>query len=409
MSSKARPFFILLFLFQGIISHSQELSHHQKKEYKKGLKNIYKNDQHYRQKMVKRPELNNDSIWRKQSMLDSINKIEFRNLIEEYGYPSSHRLKVQNPIGPVLHFTNEEDFGELKGLFWEELQKGNMPAEEYAWWYDRCQRNMKKQIYFGQYTNEQFCGYRLGIYNDRRKKIGLGELRPSNNCSHPIKDSSFYHYNTIISEIPRHLQNRSYERIIALYDSAFTYIKHVPYDYFQAFCMAINDSNYTKANSYLIEGTKNGLNISHFSKREINLYNKTPLATNYYESKDSLMEIHYNSIDREYHDQLFNLREKDQEFRDGSQKMYEQDSLNFEELILMSETKGFPTFKNTGYGSNCAYMVLWHQRDNYPSSNQWKRILPLIEKKIEEGELNPGFFYQFDNFYYELGVDNAPN
>ena len=57
-----------------------------------------------------------------------------------------------------------------------------MPPKEYAWWFDRCQTNMGLPIYFGQYTNDKFCGEELIIYNMRRKEIKLEELVENPNC-----------------------------------------------------------------------------------------------------------------------------------------------------------------------------------------------------------------------------------
>ena len=52
-----------------------------------------------------------------------------------------------------------------------------MPPIEYAYWYDRCQKNMGQPLYFGQYTNEKFYGEELKTYNEHRKEIGLSPLK----------------------------------------------------------------------------------------------------------------------------------------------------------------------------------------------------------------------------------------
>ncbi|AEA45796.1 hypothetical protein [Fluviicola taffensis] len=175
---------LLLFflsLMSGI-SFAQELSSAQKKEWKTELQKMEKSDQYYRVKMAKNPALNNDSIWKLQSDIDSINKATFVELTTKYGYPTMGRVRYAGTIGMILHFTLEEDFIQLKELFYSELKKGNMPPKEYAWWYDRCQRNMHQPIYFGQYTNEKFCGDQLKLFNERRKEIGLEELVGNLNC-----------------------------------------------------------------------------------------------------------------------------------------------------------------------------------------------------------------------------------
>lgn len=141
-----------------------------------------KGDQLYREQMDKHPELASDSLWKLQSIIDSSNKVQFISLTQQYGYPSKKHIGKEASIAMLLHFTLEQDFLELKDLFKSELEKGNMLPAYYAWWYDRCQRNQNLPIYFGQYTNETFCGDLLKLYNQRRAEIGLEALKPKANC-----------------------------------------------------------------------------------------------------------------------------------------------------------------------------------------------------------------------------------
>jgi hypothetical protein len=170
----------LLLSINGVFA--QELSASQKRMWKDALREMEKSDQLYRVKMIKQPELNNDSIWKLQSIIDSINQRKFVALTVQFGYPSLKRVGNETSMGLILHFTLENDFIALKDLFKAELDNGNMPPKHYAWWYDRCQRNMNKPIYFGQYTNEKFCGDQLELYNQRRKEIGLEALEANANC-----------------------------------------------------------------------------------------------------------------------------------------------------------------------------------------------------------------------------------
>lgn len=175
-------FTILTVIVLCDLSTAQDLSFIQKKEWRKELRKMEKSDQYYRLLMIEKPELNNDSIWRLQSVSDSINKLKFVELTAKYGYPTWERVRRGGSIVLILHFTLEKDYHELKRLFRNELENGNMPPREYAWWYDRCQRNMGLPIYYGQYTNDKFCGEQLNIYNDHRKEIGLEALQPNPNC-----------------------------------------------------------------------------------------------------------------------------------------------------------------------------------------------------------------------------------
>ena len=172
----------LFLIFLQFQVHAQLLTSSQKKEWRKELKAMEHTDQYYRKMMVDSPELENDSIWKLQTALDSINKVNFIVLTQRYGYPSQKNIGREASIGLILHFTNEHDFHTLKELFKAELEKGNMLPEYYAWWFDRCQRNMDKPIYFGPYTNDEFCGETLRLYNERRREIGLKELEGKITC-----------------------------------------------------------------------------------------------------------------------------------------------------------------------------------------------------------------------------------
>jgi hypothetical protein len=182
MKSKKNIIVIITLMLISNFSNAQELSSAQKKEWKKELQKMEESDQYYRVMMDENPKFDNDSIWRLQSISDSINKQKFIELTNKYGYPTFDRVGFGRSLVLILHFTLENDFLELKDLFKDELDKGNMPSKEYAWWFDRCQRNMGLPIYYGQYTNDKFCGEQLNIYNDRRKEIGLEALQPNSNC-----------------------------------------------------------------------------------------------------------------------------------------------------------------------------------------------------------------------------------
>lgn len=174
---------ILISLFLSINTSAQNLTHSKKKELKKELKSMEENDQQYRKLMIESPVMNNDSIWSLQTSLDSINKAKFIEITTLYGYPSRKNIGYEASIGLILHFTTEEDFNNLKELFKAELEKENMLPEYYAWWYDRCLRNMNKPIYYGQYTNKkEYCGEELTTFNTHRTEIGLKPLEGKATC-----------------------------------------------------------------------------------------------------------------------------------------------------------------------------------------------------------------------------------
>ena len=174
---------ISVLLLLSFNANAQKLTHSEKNIWKKALKNMEETDQKYRQLVIASPEMNNDSIWNLQTSLDSNNRVKFIELTTIYGYPSRKKIGKEASLTLILHFTTEADFKNFKYLFKSELDKGNMLPEYYAWWYDRCQRNMGKTIFYGQYPYpKEYCGKKYTTYNERRKKIGLEPLKGASIC-----------------------------------------------------------------------------------------------------------------------------------------------------------------------------------------------------------------------------------
>lgn len=174
---------ISLFVFTPLyFLLAQPLNPSQKKEWKKALKVMVKSDQEFRSLMVRNPAFNNDSIWKLQSISDSINKSSFIQLTEKYGFPSLERIGNQSAVLLLLHFTLKPDFEELLPLFEKELKKGNMPPFEFAVWFDRCQVNMELPNKYGVYGKKEFCQPELDHINASRIEIGLGKLREAADC-----------------------------------------------------------------------------------------------------------------------------------------------------------------------------------------------------------------------------------
>lgn len=177
-----------LFLFLCLISLSNELfaqdklSVREKFLIRKELKQMFKNDQKYREEIaygnLSKTEV--DSLWVLQNKEDSLNRVQFKQLIDKYGYPSIDRVGTQISYVLVLHFTRQSDFDYLKESFKEELDNKTMPPIEYAKWYDRSQLINGREVKFGAYGNKKFCGEELEKVNKCRLEIGLEILQ--NEC-----------------------------------------------------------------------------------------------------------------------------------------------------------------------------------------------------------------------------------
>lgn len=122
-----------------------------------------------------------DSIWKLQNEIDSINRLRFIEIVLKYGYPSFKRTGSSASKYINIHLVGEEDFNNLHTIFKSELLKGNMPATEYATWFDRCQIIMKRKQFYGEYDQKYPCVEDLKVTNNERKKIGLKRLK-NNNC-----------------------------------------------------------------------------------------------------------------------------------------------------------------------------------------------------------------------------------
>lgn len=173
--------FIVLMIFNQD-SIAQELTFRQKRCIRSEVREMEKNDQLYRAEIVKHPELDSDSLMQLQEAVDSVSRKLFVSIIEKSGYPSKTNIGRETSLALLLHFTTENDLKELKELLLLEIKEGRMKPDYYAYWYDRCLRNMNQPIYFGQYTNSVFCGEQLKQYNEHRLEIGLKELEGKTNC-----------------------------------------------------------------------------------------------------------------------------------------------------------------------------------------------------------------------------------
>ena len=202
-----------LFILLTFLSFGQKLTSLQKDSIKQVMDNIGKEDQKYRWQLmlgeldstkldslkklpdqikfdrmrkVMKNELGfnkstKDSIWHLQNEIDSLNNLKFLSVIEKYGYPSFKRTGSTTSSTLILHFVSENNFKLLASLFKTELNKKNLPAVEYAKWFDRCQIVMNKKQLYGEYDQQYPCVENISNTNTEREKIGLKKLK-NNNC-----------------------------------------------------------------------------------------------------------------------------------------------------------------------------------------------------------------------------------
>lgn len=167
-------FSIFSFLFFVTINScfGQSLNFIQKRDYRKNIRKMFKDDQAYRKNNLQK----DDSLWSCQNYNDSINKVKFIMLIGKYGYPSFERVKTEKALILLLHFTSKQDYNELYLLFENELKKGYMAPKDFAIWVDRCLVNQGVPVKYGVYVNPGFCPPDLLKMNKERLLIGLKEF-----------------------------------------------------------------------------------------------------------------------------------------------------------------------------------------------------------------------------------------
>ena len=202
-----------LFVLLTFLSFGQKLTSLQKDSIKQVMDNIGKEDQKYRWQLmlgeldstkldslkklpdqikfdrmrkVMKNELGfnkstKDSIWHLQNEIDSLNNLKFLSVIDKYGYPSFKRTGSTTSSTLILHLVSESNFKNLESLFKTELNKKNLPAVEYAKWFDRCQIVMNKKQLYGEYDQQYPCVENISNTNTEREKIGLKKLK-NNNC-----------------------------------------------------------------------------------------------------------------------------------------------------------------------------------------------------------------------------------
>jgi hypothetical protein len=213
-----------------------------------------------------------------------------------------------------------------------------------------------------------------------------------------ISRGQFSTYEKLIEIAEKFGDSNQYQSSSSVYDSAFKVISFVPYDYFNAFNVAMQENNYEKAYDYLCRGTMNGLEINAFYTKSTEKFKLCNFYESFNSKKDSLNTIYLSRIDTFYLSELTKLKMIDQNNRDDNRATIINDSLNFEQLNKLVLERGFPTFRKVGLGFNIAFLLLWHHRDEYPDSKQWKQIIPVIQSEIDKGEVTQRFFIPFVEF-----------
>lgn len=129
----------------------------------------------------------NDSLFSNQKYTsikntDSLNLIEFKNIILKFGYPGSKLIPGNCLIAFLMltHSSGYQNFyDEMKPILFNEVKKGNMPPSDYVLWLDRHNHYFNLPLEFGilniKNQNEFSEIEKTKIY---QKRLEFGLIKP---------------------------------------------------------------------------------------------------------------------------------------------------------------------------------------------------------------------------------------
>jgi hypothetical protein len=147
--------------------------------------------------------------------------------------------------------------------------------------------------------------------------------------------------------------------------------------------------------------------------KEFEGYKKSEYWKNLYKDYSGLHKQFYNSINVDYLIDLKKFEIWDQSMRIGHLFHYDhshsdsvlgnienrRDSVVLGMLIEDIKKYGWPSDSLVGCsGYGIAFLLIWHHRDEYDITAQWKFLIPIINQEIKKGILPPYYLARFDDF-----------
>jgi hypothetical protein len=132
---------------------------------------------------LSKPKSYRDSIYKLGYINDSINYVEFIDILNRYGYVANTKKNKITILGVfLLHHIEKYKVEYLYPLLLKEVEAGRMPPLEFAKWYDRYLLQVcKKKTLYGEYgrSGKFPCVDDIDTTNEARKKIGLPPFKKS--------------------------------------------------------------------------------------------------------------------------------------------------------------------------------------------------------------------------------------
>ena len=203
-------------------------------------------------------------------------------------------------------------------------------------------------------------------------------------------------YDELIWSGMLHFNDMDFENSLSNFQAAFK-IKDDENvtDYFYAATAALNLKLDEIAKNLIITAIQktNASEIYFDSFKEFNSFRQNRLFSDIKADYANFKSDYINNLKYpEIYKEIELLAEKDQKVRtDGSskQRMQKIDSLNIERLIAINKQYGW---------FDKQWLLLWHQRGTHRDDNYvWNYFRPLINDKIEKGELRKSYWARFDD------------
>jgi hypothetical protein len=226
-------------------------------------------------------------------------------------------------------------------------------------------------------------------------------------CSSPKQEkevttlSALENYDTLAWSGMLHFKDQNYEKSLSNFQEAF---KIKPdenvSDYFYASAAALHTNKDSIAKDLIISAIqKTNASEDYFdSFSEFNTFRSNPLFSEIKADYSKYQADFFNNFKYpEIYKEIDLLVEKDQKVRtDGSSglEMRRIDSLNITRLIEINKKYGW---------FDKQWLLLWHHRGIHREDNYvWNYFRPLINEKIEKGELRKSYWARFDDEYSML-------
>lgn len=208
--------------------------------------------------------------------------------------------------------------------------------------------------------------------------------------------SDFEKYDELVWSGMLNFKDKNYENSLSNFQDAFKIKSDESVsDYFYASASALNLNMDKVAKDLIITAIqKTNASESYFdSFDEFNPFREKQLFS---EIKTDYAKYQADFFDNLKNPEIYNeielLTEKDQAVRtngSSAEEMQRVDSLNIKRLIEINKKYGWQKKQ---------WLLLWHHRSIHKDSNYvWNYFRPLINEKIEKGELRKSFWARFDD------------